>query len=111
MDKIEKTTQDAQDAQTQTQNAQDAQKQDATIKTLSESLEAAEKANRDITAERDSLLEELNALKEKHEKLETELTDTKKLNFQLGRTIGNADYKTEQQLTEETYQQALAMVR
>lgn len=108
MDKIEKTTQDAQDTQTQTQT-QDTQ--DMTIKTLSESLEAAEKANMDVTAERDSLLEELNALKEKHEKLEAELTDTKKLNFQLGRTIGNTDYKTEQQLTEETYQQALAMVR
>lgn len=106
--------QNTQDTQTQTQNAQDAQEAeilDVTIATLSESLEAAEKANRDVTAERDSLLEELNALKERNEKLEAELSDTKKLNFQLGRTIGNADYKTEAQLTEETYQQALAMVR
>lgn len=93
------------------QDTKDAEIPDVTIATLSEHLEAAEKANRDVTAERDSLLEELNALKEKHEKLETELSETKKLNFQLGRTIGNADYKTEQQLTEETYQQALAMVR
>lgn len=111
MGENENTTQDTQAQAQNTQDAQTQNTQDATIKTLSESLEAAEKANRDITAERDSLLEELNALKEKHEKLETELTDTKKLNFQLGRTIGNADYKTEQQLTEETYQQALAMVR
>ena len=93
------------------QDTKEAEIPDVTIATLSENLEAAEKANRDVTAERDSLLEELNALKEKHEKLETELSETKKLNFQLGRTIGNADYKTEQQLTEETYQQALAMVR
>ena len=85
--------------------------QETTIKSLSDSLEAAEKNVSDLTAERDSLLEELNTLKEKGEKLEAELAETKKLNFQLGRTIGNADYKSEAQLTEETYQQALAMVR
>lgn len=107
MNENEKNTQEGQTPQDGAQT----QAQDATIEALSQSLEAAEKANGDVTAERDSLLEELNALKEKHEKLETELSDTKKLNFQLGRTIGNADYKTEQQLTEETYQQALAMVR
>lgn len=49
----------------------------------------------DLTAERDSLQEELNALKEKHEKQSEELAETKKLNFTLGRTIGSGKTVTE----------------
>lgn len=40
-----------------------------------------------LTAERDSLKEELTATKEAFDKLQTELQDTKKLNFTLARTI------------------------
>lgn len=54
-----------------------------------------DKSLSDLTAERDSLQEELNALKEKHEKQELELAETKKLNFTLGRTIGSGKTVTE----------------
>ena len=49
----------------------------------------------DLTAERDSLMEELNTLREKHEKQSEELAETKKLNFTLGRTIGSGKTVTE----------------
>lgn len=72
-----------------------------TVEELNEALEK-EKANSaalteaaaksvqqisDLTAERDSLKEELTATKEAFDKLQTELQDTKKLNFTLARTI------------------------
>ena len=49
----------------------------------------------DLTAERDSLQEELKTLREKHEKQSEELAETKKLNFTLGRTIGSGKTVTE----------------
>ena len=49
----------------------------------------------DLTAERDSLMEELNTLREKHEKQSEELAETKKLNLTLGRTIGSGKTVTE----------------
>lgn len=55
----------------------------------------------DLTAERDSLKEELEALKRAHETQSQELQDTKKLNFTLGRTIGV------QQTLEETAENAM----
>lgn len=55
----------------------------------------------DLTAERDSLKEELDALKKAHETQAQELQDTKKLNFTLGRTIGA------QQTLEETAENAM----
>lgn len=53
----------------------------------------------DLIAERDSLKEELATRNAELEAIKEELHETKKLNFQLGRTIG-AGKTSEQQATE-----------
>ena len=63
----------------------------------------------DLTAERDSLMEELNTLREKHEKQSEELAETKKLNFTLGRTIGSGKTVTEN--AEESLQELFKELR
>ena len=54
---------------------------------LTEAAAASVKQISDLTAERDSLKEELTATKEAYDKIQVELQDTKKLNFTLARTI------------------------
>ena len=63
----------------------------------------------DLTAERDSLMEELNTLREKHEKQSEELAETKKLNFTLGRTIGSG--KTVIENADESLQELFKELR
>lgn len=57
----------------------------------------------DLEAERDSLLAELNALKETNAKNVAELQDTKKLNFTLARQIDTGKAKTLDQIIAEAF--------
>ena len=63
----------------------------------------------DLTAERDSLSEELTTLKAQLEKQSEELAETKKLNFTLGRTLGSA--KTLAQNADESLQELFKELR
>lgn len=83
---------------------------DTTIDLLTKSEESLKAGNGDLIAERDSLVEELNELKETHAKITDELAETKKLNYRLGRTIG-ADTKTVEEITTDAYIEAFKGVR
>lgn len=83
---------------------------DAAIDLLTKSEESLKAGNSDLIAERDSLLEELNELKETHAKITDELAETKKLNYRLGRTIGT-DTKTAAELQNEAYSEAFKAIR
>lgn len=83
---------------------------DTALELLTKSEESLKTGNTDLIAERDSLLEELNELKETHAKITDELAETKKLNYRLGRTIG-ADTKTIEEITTDAYTEAFKAVR
>lgn len=83
---------------------------DAALELLTKSEESLKAGNGDLIAERDSLLEELNELKETHAKITDELAETKKLNYRLGRTIGT-DTKTAAELQNEAYSEAFKAIR
>lgn len=83
---------------------------DTALELLTKSEESLKAGNDDLIAERDSLLEELNELKETHAKITDELAETKKLNYRLGRTIG-ADTKTAEQVQNEAYSEAFKDIR
>lgn len=83
---------------------------DATIDLLTKSEEGLKAGNDDLIAERDSLLDELNQLKETHAKTVDELSETKKLNYRLGRTIGTGE-KTQSELQVEAYTEAFKSIR
>lgn len=83
---------------------------DATIAALQTSEKTLSEGQSDLTAERDSLKEELDALKDAHTKIVEELQETKKLNYTLARTIG-ASSKTQEQINEEAYKDAFAHIR
>lgn len=83
---------------------------DAALDLLTKSEESLKAGNGDLIAERDSLLEELNELKETHSKITDELAETKKLNYRLGRTIGT-DTKTAVELQNEAYSEAFKAIR
>lgn len=63
------------------------EKEKANTAALTEAAAKSVEQISDLTAERDSLKEELTKTKEAFEKMQTELQDTKKLNFTLARTI------------------------
>ena len=60
---------------------------DMTDEQLKELLTSAAGQISDLEAERDSFKEENNRLKEESQKLNTELSNTKKLNFTLARSL------------------------
>ena len=61
--------------------------EDAEIVALQNSLDEAQKQLNDLTAERDSLLEELAQVKDQNDSLIAENAETKKLNFTLARQL------------------------
>lgn len=58
-----------------------------TAEQLQQMLADSQKAGEDLTAERDSLKEELQKTQEDLAKLKDELQETKKLNYTLGRRL------------------------
>lgn len=58
-----------------------------TAEQLQQMLTKSQKAGEDLTAERDSLKEELQKTQEDMQKLKDELQETKKLNYTLGRRL------------------------
>lgn len=58
-----------------------------TAEQLQQMLADSQKAGEDLTAERDSLKEELQKTQEDLQKLKDELQETKKLNYTLGRRL------------------------
>lgn len=64
-----------------------------TAEQLQQMLTESQKAGEDLTAERDSLKEELQKTQEDLQKLKDELQETKKLNYTLGRRLNVTDKK------------------
>lgn len=64
-----------------------------TMEQMQQMLSDSQKAGEDLTAERDSLKEELQKTQEDLAKLKDELQETKKLNYTLGRRLNVADKK------------------
>lgn len=58
-----------------------------TLEQLQQMLADSQKAGEDLTAERDSLKEELQQAREDLQKVKDELQETKKLNYTLGRRL------------------------
>lgn len=58
-----------------------------TLEQLQQMLTESQKAGEDLTAERDSLKDELQQAQEDLAKLKDELQETKKLNYTLGRRL------------------------
>ena len=77
--------------------------EDAEIVALQNSLEEAQKQLIDVTAERDSLLEELAQVKDQNDSLMTENAETKKLNFTLARQLDTKPRKTADQALVEMF--------
>lgn len=71
--------------------------EDAEIVALQNSLDEAQKQLIDLTAERDSLLEELAQVKDQNEGLIAENAETKKLNFTLARQLDTKPRQTAEQ--------------
>lgn len=69
-----------------------------TAEQLQQMLSESQKAGEDLTAERDSLKEELQRTQEDLQKLKDELQETKKLNYTLGRRL---DVSGKQESAEE----------
>lgn len=61
--------------------------EELTAEQLQQMLADSQKAGEDLTAERDSLKEELQKTQEDLQKLKDELQETKKLNYTLGRRL------------------------
>ena len=68
--------------------------EDAEIVALQNSLDEAEQRLIDLTAERDSLLEELAQVKDQNDSLIAENAETKKLNFTLARQLDTKPKET-----------------
>lgn len=64
-----------------------------TAEQLQQMLTESQQAGENLTAERDSLKEELQKTQEDMQKLKEELQETKKLNYTLGRRLNVADKK------------------
>lgn len=77
--------------------------EDAEIVALQNSLDEAQKTVIDLTAERDSLLEELAQVKDQNEGLIAENTETKKLNFTLARQLDTKPRQTAEQALVEMF--------
>ena len=73
------------------------------IDTQTQQIADLEHDRTDLEAERDSLLTELNALKESNAKTLAELQDTKKLNFTLARQIDTGKTKSLDQMIAEAF--------
>lgn len=58
-----------------------------TLEQLQQMLTESQKAGEDLTAERDSLKEDLKQAQEDLQKMKDELQETKKLNYTLGRRL------------------------
>lgn len=77
--------------------------EDAEIVALQNSLDEAEKRLIDLTAERDSLLEELAQVKDQNEGLIAENAETKRLNFTLARQLDTKPRQTAEQALVEMF--------
>lgn len=77
--------------------------EDAEIVALQNSLDEAQKTVIDLTAERDSLLEELAQVKDQNDSLIAENTETKKLNFTLARQLDTKPRQTAEQALVEMF--------
>ena len=73
------------------------------IETQTQQITDLEHDRSDLEAERDSLLAELNALKENSAKTAQELQETKRLNFTLARQIDTGKQKTLDDLFAEAF--------
>lgn len=71
--------------------------EDAEIVALRNSLDEAQRTVNDLTAERDSLLEELAHVKDQNDSLIAENAETKKLNFTLARQLDTKPRQTAEQ--------------
>ena len=80
-----------------------AEEMQSVIDTQTQQITDLEHDRSDLEAERDSLLTELNALKESNAKTLAELQDTKKLNFTLARQIDTGKSKTLDQMIAEAF--------
>lgn len=77
--------------------------EDAEIVALQNSLDEAQKTVTDLTAERDSLLEELALVKDQNDSLIAENAETKKLNFTLARQLDTKPRQTAEQALVEMF--------
>lgn len=77
--------------------------EDAEIVALQNSLDEAQRQLIDLTAERDSLLEELAQVKDQNEGLIAENAETKKLNFTLARQLDTKPRQTAEQALVEMF--------
>lgn len=77
--------------------------EDVEIVALQNSLEEAQKRVNDLTAERDSLLEELAQVKDQNDSLIAENAETKKLNFTLARQLDTKPRQTAEQALVEMF--------
>ena len=71
--------------------------EEAEIVALQQSLDETQKTLIDMTAERDSLLEELAQVKDQNESLIAENAETKKLNFTLARQLNTKPRQSAEQ--------------
>lgn len=69
-----------------------------TMEQLQQMLSDSQKAGEDLTAERDSLKEELQQARDEMQRMKDELQETKKLNYTLGRRL---DVSGKQESAEE----------
>lgn len=77
--------------------------EDAEIVALQNSLDEAQQTVIDLTAERDSLLEELAQVKDQNDSLIAENAETKKLNFTLARQLDTKPRQTAEQALVEMF--------
>lgn len=77
--------------------------EDAEIVALQQSLDDAQRTVNDLTAERDSLLEELAQVKDQNDSLIAENAETKKLNFTLARQLDTKPRQTAEQALVEMF--------
>lgn len=77
--------------------------EDAEIVALQNSLEEAQQRVNDLTAERDSLLEELAQVKNQNDSLIVENAETKRLNFTLARQLDTKPRQTAEQALVEMF--------
>ena len=77
--------------------------EDAEIVALQNSLDEAQQKLNDLTAERDSLLEELAQVKDQNDSLIAENAETKKLNFTLARQLDTKPQQTAEQALVEMF--------
>lgn len=77
--------------------------EDAEIVALQNSLDEAQRQLIDLTAERDSLLEELAQVKDQNVGLIAENAETKKLNFTLARQLDTKPRQTAEQALVEMF--------